>query len=118
MNKTKVKEISAHDLMSLIGGFVALYSITACAGLFGAAQTGNAMGMVKDLFGGNITDFLLRLAGFFVFAAAVVFTTVFSAHSSAFKPVCVCVDAAAFIGLGVSPIQSLRLSACTRSSSP
>lgn len=101
MEKAKVREIAAHCLMAFIGGFVALYSITACAGLFGAAQTGNVMNMVKDLFGGNLNGFLLRLAGFFIFAAAVVFTTVFSAHFSSLKPVCV--DAAAFIGLGFIP---------------
>lgn len=67
-------EALLHYTLSFIGGFLGLYSILSRCELFGSAQTGNLLYLVRDILGANFSDFLFRIGALVLYAAAIALT--------------------------------------------
>ena len=101
--------IVAHYLMSFIGGFVGIFSVTLLLGSFGAAQTGNMISIIATVLGGDMQEFLLRLICLLIFFVAIVFSTLLGERCARMKLVCVVMDIAMVIVLELLPHQLNRI---------
>jgi uncharacterized membrane protein YoaK (UPF0700 family) len=71
MVNLKNREILLHSIMCMIGGFFGVYAIMCRMDNLGSAQTNNLILIVCCLLGKNFIDFLLRVAGAFLYVSAI-----------------------------------------------
>lgn len=74
---SKKQTLYLHCVMCMIGGFLGAYAILCRLMNFGSSQTANMIDIICTLFEGDITDFLLRLSGLFLYVLAIVLCLVF-----------------------------------------
>lgn len=102
-----------HPAMSFCGGVAGAYAFLARGGLLGAAQTSNLIEMLLDFLGGNIEDFIIRIAIFVLYAGAIIAAYFLNVRAKESKySVCLlselaCVVLAGLIPATVNPLLAL-----------
>lgn len=71
MENQKKADFCMHSLMCFIGGFLGAYAIINRGGNLGSAQTSNLIYLVLCFLGHNITEFLIRILGVFLYIAGI-----------------------------------------------
>ncbi len=93
-----------HFVMSFVGGILGVYSILCFSQFFGSAQTANLIYILTSLLGGDWMQFLLRVGGMLLFAAAIVITVcLMKKHPVELRMVSIGVDALAVGILSLLP---------------
>ena len=70
-----------HFLMAMIGGFLGGYAIFARMNIFGSAQTANLIELIKNIFGANYVESLMRIGALLIYILAIMIATVLTYKS-------------------------------------
>ena len=90
--------------MALIGGYFGFYAIISRCEIFGSAQTGNLIYLVRDIVGWNLYDFLLRVGGLLLYVLAIILTILIPRYCSInLQLLSIFIDIAAAVILGFFP---------------
>ncbi|GFO85050.1 YoaK family protein [Anaerostipes butyraticus] len=93
-----------HLNMAVIGGFLGGFAILNHHDLFGSAQTSNLISIAMDTAGHPDSDWLIRIIGLAVYAAALSLTVILPKYTRLpMKPFSLGVDAAAVLITGLLP---------------
>ena len=96
------KQMTLHHTVSVIGGFMAGYTIINHSDILANAQTGNLIKLVLSAFRGDLMSIGYIVLLFFTYAAACVFYTVFRRHTPlSMKIVSLIITALAITATGI-----------------
>lgn len=93
-----------HFNMAVIGGFLGGFAILNHHDLFGSAQTSNLISIAMNTAGHSDPDWLIRIVGLAVYAAALSLTVILPKYTKLpMKPFSLTIDAAAVLITGLLP---------------
>lgn len=105
MTSEQKREKLLHYTMSVVGGMFAMYSLLEHSNVFGSAETSNMILLVGDLLHWDVFHILIRLGSLIVYALGIASTIWLAKRFSAVqKRVCMVIDCAAALVLGLLPV--------------
>ena len=100
-----------HFLMAMIGGFLGGYAIFARMNIFGSAQTANLIELIKNIFGANYVESLMRIGALLIYILSIMIATVLTYKSQwNLKHLVLYLEMICIVILGFIPEDSINIS--------